>query len=90
MTAMAEWRRLDQIRRMELEVKDFLIQQFGHFKGEEEFEKVKKIKEDMIARHAKSKDALGRDVEKLRELQIICVMLAFLVVTIYYIMKGHL
>jgi hypothetical protein len=88
MTAMAEW--LDQIRRMELEVKDFLIQQFGQFKGEEEFEKVKKIKDDMIARHAKSKDALGRDVEKLRELQIICVMLAFLVVTIYYIMKGHL
>jgi hypothetical protein len=44
----------------------------------------------MIARHAKSKDALGRDIEKLRELQIICVMLAFLVVTIYYIMKGHL
>jgi hypothetical protein len=87
MTAMAEWRRLDQIRRMELEVKDFLIQQFGHFKGEEEFEKVKKIKEDMIARHAKSKDAMGRDIAKL---QIICVMLAFLVVTIYYIMKGHL
>jgi hypothetical protein len=90
MTAMAEWRRLDQIRRMELEVKDFLIQQFGQFKGEEEFEKVKKIKDDMIARHAKSKDAMGRDIEKLRELQIICVMLAFLVVTIYYIMKGHL
>jgi hypothetical protein len=90
MTAMSEWRRLDQIRRMELEVKDFLIQQFGEFKGTEEFEKVKKIKEDMIARHAKSKDALGRDIEKLRELQIICVMLAFLVVTIYYIMKGHL
>jgi hypothetical protein len=90
MTAMAEWRRLDQIRRMELEVKDFLIQQFGQFKGEEEFEKVKKIKDDMIARHAKSKDAMGRDIAKLRELQIICVMLAFLVVTIYYIMKGHL
>jgi len=33
---------------------------------------------------------MGRDVAKLRELQIICVMLAFLVVTIYYIMKGHL
>jgi hypothetical protein len=90
MTAMAEWRRLDQIRRMELEVKDFLIQQFGQFKGEEEFEKVKKIKDDMIARHAKSKDAMGRDIAKLRELQIICVTLAFLVVTIYYIMKGHL
>jgi hypothetical protein len=90
MTAMAEWRRLDQIRRMELEVKDFMIQQFGQFKGEEEFEKVKKIKDDMIARHAKSKDAMGRDIEKLRELQIICVTLAFLVVTIYYIMKGHL
>jgi hypothetical protein len=90
MTAMSEWRRLDQIRRMELEVKDFLIQQFGEFKGTEEFEKVKKIKEDMIARHAKSKDAMGRDIEKLRELQIICVTLAFLVVTIYYIMRGHL
>jgi hypothetical protein len=90
MTAMAEWRRLDQIRRMELEVKDFLIQQFGQFKGEEEFEKVKKIKEDMMARHSKSKDAMGRDIKKMRELQITCVILASMVVTIYYIMKGHL
>ena len=90
MTAMSEWRRLDQIRRMELEVRDFLVQQFGEFKGLEEFEKVKKIKEDMMTRHSKSKDALGRDVAKLRELQIACVILAFLVVTIYYIMKGHL
>ena len=90
MTAMSEWRRLDQIRRMELEVKDFLIQQFGEFKGTEEFEKVKKIKEDMMARHSKSKDALGRDIKKMRELQITCVILASMVVTIYYIMKGHL
>ncbi len=90
MTAMSEWRRLDQIRRMELEVRDFLVQQFGEFKGLEEFEKVKKIKEDMMTRHSKSKDALGRDVKKLRELQIICVMMAFMVVTIYYIAKGHL
>ena len=90
MTAMAEWRRLDQIRRMELEVKDFLIQQFGEFKGTEEFEKVKKIKEDMMARHSKSKDAMGRDIKKMRELQITCVILASMVVTIYYIMKGHL
>ncbi len=90
MTAMAEWRRLDQIRRMELEVRDFLIQQFGEYKGTEEFEKVKKIKEDMMARHAKSKDEMGRDIKKMRELQITCVILASLVVTIYYIMKGHL
>jgi len=90
MTAMSEWRRLDQIRRMELEVRDFLIQQFGEFKGLEEFEKVKKIKEDMMARHSKSKDALGRDVKKLRDLQIMCVTIAFLLVTIYYISKGHL
>jgi nitrogenase molybdenum-iron protein alpha/beta subunit len=90
MTAMSEWRRLDQIRRMELEVRDFLVQQFGEFKGLEEFEKVKKIKEDMMTRHSKTKDALGRDVKKLRELQIICVMMAFMVVTIYYIAKGHL
>ena len=82
MTAMGEWRRLDQIRRMELEVRDFLIQQFGEFKGLEEFEKVKKIKEDMISRHAKTKDELGRDVAKMRELQIICVVLAFMAVTI--------
>ena len=90
MTAMSEWRRLDQIRRMELEVRDFIVQQFGEFKGLEEFEKVKKIKEDMMARHAKSKDALGRDVKKLRDLQIMCVTIAFLLVTIYYIAKGHL
>ena len=90
MTAMSEWRRLDQIRRMELEVRDFLVQQFGEFKGLEEFEKVKKIKEDMMTRHSKSKDALGRDVMKLRDLQIMCVTIAFLLVTIYYIAKGHL
>lgn len=90
MTAMSEWRRLDQIRRMELEVRDFLVQQFGEFKGLEEFEKVKKIKEDMMTRHSKSKDALGRDVKKLRDLQIMCVTIAFLLVTIYYIAKGHL
>ena len=90
MTAMAEWRRLDQLRRMELEVRDFLINQFGEEQGLEEFEKVKKIKQDMMERHAKSKDALGRDVAKLRELQIICVALAFLVVTVFYIAKGHL
>ena len=90
MTAMSEWRRLDQIRRMELEVRDFLVQQFGEFKGLEEFEKVKKIKEDMMTRHSKSKDALGRDVKKLRDLQIMCVTIAFLLVTIYYIAMGHL
>jgi hypothetical protein len=44
----------------------------------------------MIARHAKSKDAMGRDIKKMRELQITCVILASMVVTIYYIMKGHL
>ena len=49
MTAMSEWRRLDQIRRMELEVRDFLVKQFGEEKGLEEFEKIKKIKEDMIS-----------------------------------------
>lgn len=90
MTAMSEWRRLDQIRRMELEVRDFLVQQFGEVVGLEEFEKVKKIKEDMISRHAKSKDALGRDIKKMRDLQITCVLLASLLVTIYYIAKGHL
>jgi hypothetical protein len=75
---------------MELEVRDFLVQQFGEFKGLEEFEKIKKIKEDMIARHAKSKDELGRDVAKMRELQIMCIVLASMIVTIYYIAKGHL
>jgi hypothetical protein len=90
MTAMSEWRRLDQIRRMELEVRDFLIKQFGEDKGLEEFEKIKKIKEDMISRHSKNKDEMGRDIKKMRELQIMCIVLASMIVTIYYIAKGHL
>ena len=90
MTAMSEWRRLDQIRRMELEVRDFLVKQFGEEKGREEFEKIKKIKEDMILRHSKSKDEMGRDIKKMRELQIMCIVLASMIVTIYYIAKGHL
>ena len=58
MTAMSEWRRLDQIRRMELEVRDFLVKQFGEEKGLEEFEKIKKIKEILSLLQMKLKKLL--------------------------------
>jgi hypothetical protein len=36
------------------------------------------------------RDEFGRDLKKLRELKIVCFVLSFILVTTYYIFKGHL
>jgi len=90
MTAMSEWRRLYRIKQMEDEVKELLCQQFGEDEGRIQFGKVLDIKEKMQSDFRANKDELGRDLKLWRQTQIYAVLGAFLLVSIYYIYKGHL
>jgi hypothetical protein len=90
MTAMTEWRRLYRLKQMEDEVKEVLCQQFGEDEGRIQFGKVLDIKEKMQSEFRANKDELGRDLKLWRKTQIYAVLGAFLLVSIYYIYKGHL
>jgi len=90
MTAMTEWRRLYRLKQMEDEVKEVLCQQFGEDEGRIQFGKVLDIKEKMQSEFRANKDELGRDLKLWRQTQIYAVLGAFLLVSIYYIYKGHL
>jgi len=90
MTAMTEWRRLYRLKQMEDEVKEVLCQQFGEDEGRIQFGKVLDIKEKMQSDFRANKDELGRDLKLWRQTQIYAVLGAFLLVSIYYIYKGHL
>lgn len=90
MTAMAEWRRLYRIKQMEDEVKELLCKQFGEDQGRLEFGKVLDIKEKMQANFRNNKDELGRDLKLWRKVQIYAVLASFMMVTLFYIIKGHL
>ena len=90
MTAMTEWRRLYRLKQMEDEVKEVLCQQFGDDEGRIQFGKVLDIKEKMQSESRANKDELGRDLKLWRQAQIYAVLGAFLLVSIYYIYKGHL
>jgi hypothetical protein len=75
---------------MEDEVKEVLCQQFGEDEGRIQFGKVLDIKEKMQSDFRANKDELGRDLKLWRQTQIYAVLGAFLLVSIYYIYKGHL
>lgn len=90
MTAFAEWRRLKQIKEAEQELKDQLIERYGKEEAEKEWLEIQAIKERQMKEVKDGKDELGRDLAKLRTLKVWCFTLAFFLVTIYYIAKGHL
>lgn len=90
MTAFAEWRRLKQIKEAEQELKDQLVERYGKEIAEKEWAEIQKIKERQAREIKDGKDELGRDLKKLRNLKISCFGLSFLLVTVYYIAKGHL
>jgi len=90
MTAFAEWRRLKQIKEAEEELKDQLVERYGKEAAEREWAEIQKIKDRQMKEVKDGKDELGRDLQKLRELKIMCFLASFFVVTIYYIFKGHL
>ena len=90
MTAMTEWRRLYRLKQMEDEVKQLLCQQFGEDEGQVQFRKVLEIKEKMQSDFKANKDELGRDLKLWRKVQVYAVLGSFLLVSIFYIAKGHL
>jgi hypothetical protein len=90
MTAMAEWRRLYRIKQMEDEVKELLCQQFGEDEGRIQFGKVLDLKEKMQNEARTNKQELTDDLKRWRSVQVYAVSMATLLVTLYYIYKGHL
>jgi hypothetical protein len=90
MTAMAEWRRLYRIKQMEDEVKELLCQQFGEDEGRVQFGKVLDLKEKMQNEARTNKQELTDDLKRWRSVQVYAVGMATLLVTLYYIYKGHL
>jgi Fe2+ transport system protein B len=90
MTAFAEWRRLKQIKEAENELKDSLIERYGKEVAEKEWVEIQAIKERQLKEVKEGKDEFGRDLAKLRLLKVWCFTIAFFMVTIYYIAKGHL
>jgi len=90
MTAFAEWRRLKQIKEAENELKDSLIERYGKEVAEKEWVEIQAIKERQMKEVKEGKDEFGRDLAKLRALKFWCFTIAFFMVTVYYIAKGHL
>lgn len=90
MTAMSEWRRLYRIKQMEDEVKELLCQQFGEDEGRIQFGKVLDLKEKMQNEARTNKQELTDDLKRWRSVQVYAVSMATLLVTLYYIYKGHL
>ena len=90
MTAMAEWRRLYRIKQMEDEVKELLCQQFGEDEGRRQFGNVLDLKEKMQNEARTNKQELNDDLKRWRKVQIYAVLFSSLLVTLYYIYKGHL
>ena len=90
MTAMSAWRRLYRIKEMESEVKELLYKQFGEEEGRVQFAKVLEIKEKMQSDFKTNRDELGRDLKLWRKVQIYAVFASFMLVTLFYIIKGHL
>ena len=90
MTAMSEWRRLYRIKQMEDEVKELLCQQFGEDEGRVQFGKVLDLKEKMQNEARTNKQELTDDLKRWRSVQVYAVGMATLLVTLYYIYKGHL
>lgn len=90
LTAFAEWRRLKEIKEAEQDLLNQLIERYGKDKAEHEWKDIQAIKERQIKELKDGRDELGRDLKKLRELKIMCFLASAIIVTIYYIFKGHL
>jgi hypothetical protein len=90
LTAFAEWRRLKEIKEAEQDLLNQLIERYGKDKAEHEWRDIQAIKERQIKELKDGRDELGRDLKKLRELKIMCFLASAMIVTIYYIFKGHL
>jgi len=90
LTAFAEWRRLKEVKEAEEDLRQQLIQRYGKEKAEIEWKEIQTIKERQMKEVQAGRDEYGRDLKKLRELKIVCFVLSFILVTTYYIFKGHL
>jgi hypothetical protein len=75
---------------MEDEVKELLCQQFGEDEGRIQFGKVLDLKEKMQNEVRTNKQELTDDLKRWRSVQVYAVGMATLLVTLYYIYKGHL
>ena len=90
LTAFAEWRRLKEVKEAEEDLFQQLVQRYGKEKAEIEWKEIQAIKERQIKEVQAGRDEYGRDIKKLRDLKITCFVLSFILVSTYYIFKGHL
>lgn len=90
LTAFAEWRRLKEIKEAEDDLYQQLVERYGKEKADYEWKDIQAIKERQMKEVKDGRDELGRDLKKLRELKIMCFLASTIIVTTYYIFKGHL
>jgi hypothetical protein len=90
LTAFAEWRRLKEIKEAEDDLYQQLVERYGKEKADYEWKDIQSIKERQIKEVKDGRDEMGRDLKKLRELKITCFIASLIIVTTYYIFKGHL
>ena len=90
LTAFAEWRRLKEIKEAEDDLYRQLVERYGKEKADYEWKDIQAIKERQMKEVKEGRDELGRDLKKLRELKVMCFVASLIIVTIYYIFKGHL
>ena len=90
LTAFAEWRRLKEIKEAENDLFQQLVERYGKDKAEHEWKDIQAIKERQIKEVKEGRDEMGRDLKKLRELKVMCFVASLIIVTTYYIFKGHL
>lgn len=90
LTAFAEWRRLKEVKEAEEDLRQQLVQRYGKEKAEVEWKEIQSIKERQMKEVQAGRDEYGRDLRKLRELKVACFVLSFILVSTYYIFKGHL
>lgn len=67
-----------------------LVERYGKEKADYEWKDIQAIKERQMKEVKEGRDELGRDLKKLRELKIMCFIASLIIVTTYYIFKGHL
>jgi len=90
LTAFAEWRRLKEVKEAEEDLYKQLVERYGKEKAEFEWKEIQSIKERQIKELKDGRDEMGRDLKKLRELKVMCFVASLIIVTTYYIFKGHL
>ena len=90
LTAFAEWRRLKEVKEAEEDLFQQLVQRYGKEKAEFEWKEIQSIKERQMKEVKEGRDEMGRDLKKLRELKVMCFIASLIIVTTYYIFKGHL